>query len=126
MRAFRFLLIALLSCVTVTAAMTSGSAADKAVIARSPPPSPGPSPVPGPGPGPPLEVCKHASPTLPPQQKCVGEVMYRLCGCNNSCTIQFGRPPGNTDPHWDPKPLNKCKGDCGRVAGKEQQACFRP
>ena len=52
--------------------------------------------------------------------------MYRLCGCNNSCQIRYGRPPGTTDPHWDARPLNKCKGDCGRVAGREQQACFGP
>lgn len=118
----RIVLAALIAVVATGASITGGGAADQSVPALRTSPPPGP----GPGPSPPLEVCKHAAPTLPPQQKCVGEVMYRLCGCNNSCTIRYGRPPGNTDPHWDARPLNKCKGDCGRVAGREQQACYGP
>lgn len=102
-------------------------AADKAVPASpSPHPGPGPAPVPGPTPSPPLEVCKHAGPNLPPQQKCVQETLYDMCGCDNSCTIQFGRPPGNVDPNWDARPLNRCKSACADVQRKANAACFKP
>jgi hypothetical protein len=108
--------------IAVIMVWTSGAFnVDRASAADKPLPSFS-APLTHPAPG---EVCKHADPTLPPQQRCVGEVMYRLCGCNNACQAQYGRPPGNTDPHWDARPLNRCLGDCGRVAGRDQQACFR-